>query len=292
MIAWIRQVLHNEWRYLRGAMTSWTQDDGALMAAAVAYYVGLSFFPLLLVILAGFGAFLRFTRQGQSAEAELLDLISEYFSQPLHDHISSVLAQVSNQSTVSGPLGLLGLMMAALVGFIHFEQAFDRIWGIPNRKSDGLLKALRNVLIRRGAAFLFLLGSVLVIVLVFVAGIVLAAVQSYTSRIIDTPARIWGWLHIVMAVGINLTLFTLLYRWLTKVPVRWSEALRGGVLAALLWEAGRSLLAYYLMRSSYGSAYGVIGSFIAILLWCYYSVAVIFFGAEYIQQFCRACDDE
>jgi len=268
------------------------EDDGALMAAAVAYYVGLSFFPLLLVILAGFGLFLAYTQQGQNAQAELLALISDHLSESLQNHLARVLEQVGDQSTVSGPLGLLGLLMASLLGFIHFEQAFDRIWGIPRRQSEGPWEVLRNVLIRRGLAFLFLLGCVLVILLVFVAGIVLSAIESYTSKVIDTPADLWGWMHVGITLGVNVTVFTLLYRWLTKVDVRWSEALRGGVLAALLWEAGRAGLSYYLMHSSYASAYGVIGSFIAILLWCYYAVAVVFFGAEYIQQFCRGCDDE
>jgi hypothetical protein len=33
----------------------------------------------------------------------------------------------------------------------------------------------------------------------------------------------------------------------------------------------------------YTSAYGAIGSFIAILLWCYYGISILFFGAEYVQ---------
>jgi membrane protein len=33
----------------------------------------------------------------------------------------------------------------------------------------------------------------------------------------------------------------------------------------------------------YTAAYGAIGSFIALLLWCYWGVSIIFFGAEYAQ---------
>jgi membrane protein len=33
----------------------------------------------------------------------------------------------------------------------------------------------------------------------------------------------------------------------------------------------------------YTSAYGAIGSFIALLLWCYYAISILFFGAEYVQ---------
>jgi len=35
------------------------------------------------------------------------------------------------------------------------------------------------------------------------------------------------------------------------------------------------------VRRGYVSAYGVIGSFLAIMLWTYYAMLVVFFGAEY-----------
>ena len=39
------------------AYNRWEQDDGASMAAAVAYYLGLALFPLLIVLVAGVGLF-------------------------------------------------------------------------------------------------------------------------------------------------------------------------------------------------------------------------------------------
>jgi membrane protein len=54
-------------------------------------------------------------------------------------------------------------------------------------------------------------------------------------------------------------------------------------LTAAAWEIGRQLLALFIARSKYTSAYGVIGAFLAVLLWCYYAVTIILLGAEYIQ---------
>ena len=282
----LRHCLSREWQHLRGAYRRWSQDDGALMAAAVAYYVGLSFFPVLLVLIAGFGMFLRFTEQGKDAEAELLAMVATHLSAPMHDYVADALSTVQDHSTVTGPLGLIGILFASLAGFVHFERAFDRIWGVTSTTRRGIGGALRNVLIRRGVAFLLLLCSGLLIVIVFFTGLVLSGIQRHAGHLIDTPAAIWTSAQLGITVCLNALMFTLLYRWLSKVPVRWREAARGGVLAALLWDLGREVLATFLVKSGYGSAYGVIGSFIAILLWCYYAVAVVFFGAEYIQEFC------
>ncbi len=77
-----------------------------------------------------------------------------------------------------------------------------------------------------------------------------------------------------------------------KVDVRWREALAGAVLAAVGWEIGRHVLSAVLMHTNYISGYGVIGSFLAILLWLYYASHLLFLGAEFIQTICRHCDVE
>ena len=58
-----------------------------------------------------------------------------------------------------------------------------------------------------------------------------------------------------------------------------------------MWEGGRQALAAYLLRLNYPSAYGVIGSFLAIMLWAYYASLVIIFGAEYVRVLREQCDE-
>jgi membrane protein len=70
---------------------------------------------------------------------------------------------------------------------------------------------------------------------------------------------------------------------LPKKFVCWKDAIRGGLLAACIWELGRFVLGAFLIGMRYSSAYGAVGSFIAILLWCYYGISILFFGAEYVQ---------
>jgi membrane protein len=288
---WIIHRLAREWRYLSGAYERFTRDDGWLMSAAVAYYVGLSFFPLLIVLISAFGLFLRFTEQGQDAEAALLNLVARHLSTDLETNVAAALKLVQTEAAVNGPVALAGILMAALAGFVQFERAFDRIWEVPQDFSGGVLASIRDVVVRRGKAFLLLLASALVIVAIFITGLVLSGIRHYANEYLQAPDSIWGLAQTGISVGLNALMFMMLYRWLTKVPVRWNEALRGGLLVALLWEVGRQILTIVIVRSGYGSAYGVIGSFIAIQLWCYYAVAVVFFGAEYIQEFCRSCTD-
>jgi membrane protein len=285
-------LLLREWQHLFGAYERWTKDDGWLMAAAVAYYVGLSFFPLLVMLLSGFGLFLRFTEPGQDAKLALLELVASYMAPGMQSYVATTLDNVQTRAILNGPLALLGVVLTAMAGFVYFERAFDRIWGVPQAYRVGIVGAITDVLIRRGVAFVLMMSFGVVIMTIFFTGIVLSALQQFTEEYLHPPEGFWRLTQIGATLTLNAIMFTLLYRLLSKVRVRWREALRGGVVAALFWELGRQGLTWYLVQSSYGSAYGVIGSFIAVLLWCYYAVAVVFFGAEYIQEFCRYCDGE
>lgn len=265
---------------IRLAIERWSADDGAAMAAATAYYVGLSFFPLLLVLIAGVGWFLENTHLGQDAEQQVVNAIAKNMSQQLADYVAQSIEVLRGRSTVSGPLGLFTMVLTSLAAFAQLDSAFDRIWATPKKhESHGVIRYAIELLQQRGRAFLLLFALGVVVLLVFLAGMILTAVESHTERI---WVPLWDIVQFAITMTINAAVFTVLYRFLPRVGIRWSEAFHGGLLTAVAWEIGRQLLAVYVARSRYTSAYGVVGAFLAILLWCYYVVAIVLLGAEYV----------
>ena len=81
-------------RDVRRAAVRWYEDDGPLMSAATAYYVGLSFFPLLFVLIAGVEWFLRNTHLGQDAQQKVLAAIAQNMSPELADYVRQSLGMV------------------------------------------------------------------------------------------------------------------------------------------------------------------------------------------------------
>jgi membrane protein len=88
---------------------------------------------------------------------------------------------------------------------------------------------------------------------------------------------------IAINIGLNFMALTIVYKYVPKPRIYWREALQAGIVAAPLWEVGRQVLAMYLLRLNYPTAYGVIGSFLAIMLWAYYAILVVLFGAEFLR---------
>jgi membrane protein len=253
------------------------------MAAAVAYYVALSFFPLVLLLISGLGLFFRFAHSGQSAHQAVLTLIESDLSPSARAAVEQALDQVRDRSTVHGPIALAMMLFSAIAGFVQLQQAFDRIGEVPRSEPKGMVGAFRMVLFERLIAFLMLFCLALLVAAVFVGTMVLFAMEQYTTGIIPGSHYLWRPLQSLVSFGTNTLLFTLIYRSLPKKPAPFKYCWRGGVLAAAIWEIGRQILAVVLIGTRYTAAYGVIGSFLGLMLWCYYGVAVLLLGAEYIE---------
>lgn len=266
-------------------MSQWLTDNGSLMAAAVSYYMALSFFPLLLILIAGLGYCFRFTEWGRDSQARILEFVAEQTSYRVAEQVQLMLLDVEAQALLSGPIGIGALLFACILLFVNFEFAFDAIWKVPNPVGHGLWNAIKEALFYRLRAFLMLLCVGLLVVVTLLAGLAVRGVVAWTYPALETG---WAWslVHGVVAVALNTLALTLLYRFLPKADVRWREAAQGAVLAAIVWELGRQVLTALLTSGIYGVS-GLVGSFIAILLWVFYMVSTIFLGAQYVQVIYR-----
>ncbi|QDV28103.1 YihY/virulence factor BrkB family protein [Aureliella helgolandensis] len=269
------------------AARRWQMDDASSMAAAVAYYLALSIFPLWMVLTAGIGFALKFTRLGKDAEGQIFAVIAEHCSPSLEAQIRGLFLQLENDSMVGGPIGLLTAILAAIGVFYQFERAFDKIWRIPNPSANGLLSGIVRVLTQRLVAFTMLAGVGLTIITILASNVALGAFQQWMLSLKIPGASLITVFEAAATMILNAIAFGMLYRWLPKRPVLWRDAFRSGALVAAIWEVGRQFLSAFLIRASYTTTYGAVGSFIALLLWFYWGVNILLFGAEYVQVLSR-----
>jgi membrane protein len=83
----------------------------------------------------------------------------------------------------------------------------------------------------------------------------------------------------IVAFGIGTTLFFGLMRMSSGPKPGWRSLAFGAVVAATLFTAGRQALAAYLSGAAVVSAYGAAGSLVVLLMWIYFSSAVLLYGA-------------
>ncbi len=268
-------------RILITSMQRWQRDEAPMLAAAVSYYLAMSLFPVLLILTSALGVFFKWTDNGQDAREYLLQVISDQMAPAVAQAIEQSLAHIEDYSPLSGPVGLAFLLFAGLAIFSQFECAFMRIWDTPAAVQQGVWSSLKRMLTHRLRAFALLCGMGALLVTVFIAGFVLDAFRQGVH--LESVAWMWWALELALKISINTLAFSCLYRFLPVAYVRWKDACRGGLFAALVWEIGLLLVSKLLIGNYYTSAYGVIGCFLAVMLSGYYAVSVVFFGAELVQ---------
>ena len=276
MRGWIQQRF---WPVAKETWNGWSKHDGSLLSAATAYYAALSLFPLCVVLIAALGVVGRHSASLQSQQTELVKMVKQNMGPWLAEQVDGILVEVQARAAVSGPLGLLILIVAAIGVFMQLENTFDRIWGTPEAVPRTWLGEIREALWDRLLAFLMLMGIGALLFALFLAGAVLAGVR---PLLIHLPTGWLGW-HAakwLVSVGGSTLLLGALYKVLPKARVRWKHALGGGLLAAVAWAVGQHVLLTMVVGESY-SAYGVLGVLIGLMFWFYYASAVVFLGAEF-----------
>jgi membrane protein len=79
-----------------------------------------------------------------------------------------------------------------------------------------------------------------------------------------------------------------MFKYIPDAIVSWEDALVGGAVTSFLFTAGETLIGQYLGRTNVGSAFGVAGSLIVLLVWVYYSSLIFFYGAEFTKAYAEA----
>lgn len=259
-----------------------------MQAAAIAFYAALSLVPLLLFLLAGVGWFFEFAARGQSARAEVLGITARQLSPELSEALDRVLASLQASALSNGPIAFAGFVLTASLVFHQIDVAFARIWktGEPVHPPGWWMKA-RSFALARLRALVLLFALVMVIVAVFVGGLVLRGISEAAERFVPHVDFLSSAGTVAIGMGINLIVFSALYRFLSKRKVTWRACGIAAALAAVCWEIGSRALVDLSLGAKY-DAYGMVGSVLIVQLWVFYNAVVLLSGAVLVKTLTAA----
>lgn len=107
------------------------------------------------------------------------------------------------------------------------------------------------------------------------------------------PAPYWvDALFEVVACGIDISMFVLLYRILPNTSVSWRAALFGGAITGFLWELFKKVFAIYLSHSGASNKlYGAMGGAFLLISWIYYSCTLLVIGPILCRMYHEHCEE-
>ncbi|RYZ62889.1 MAG: YihY/virulence factor BrkB family protein, partial [Proteobacteria bacterium] len=109
----------------------------------------------------------------------------------------------------------------------------------------------------------------------------------------EQKSFLWQVLTFVISFVGSIGVFALVFTYLPDVRVPRKDVILGAAITGALFQVGRIALGYYLGRGDYETSYGAaVGSFVALLVWVYYTSIIILIGAEVTQVRARRMGHE
>jgi membrane protein len=258
-----------------GALKQFSEDRCTALAASIAFYAAFSLAPTLVMVIAVAGWFFG----AEAARGELFDHIHGLLGDQAAAGVQTIVENAHHSGSAGGVAAIISFTMLAIgasATFSSLNSALNVVWPYTGPRTSSVLALVRVRLIS--------FGLVLGVAFLLIVSLVLDTVITYVGKWLwgDSPYVVIGNL-LQLGVGLLVLAFAFagLLKFLPDASVRWRDALVGGVVAAVLFSAGKKLFALYLAHAGMASSFGAAGSLAVLLMWLYFSAAVLLLGAEF-----------
>lgn len=279
-MASIKRFFVDFWTLLRDSFNAFIDDRCLKLSAALAYYTVFSLAPLLVLIISLISIFLgKDAIQGQIF-SQLNGLVGNQAAAQIQDMIKNV--QLSGKTNTALVIGIVTLVIGATSIFVEIQDSVNLIWRVKAKPRRGWLKLLTDRLL--SSSLVVSLGFLLLVSLL-VNGVVLALSDVLTRFVPRLGVVLISGFNFLISTAVITALFAIIFKVLPDAKIAWKDVRWGAFFTAMLFMLGRYLIGVYVETTATSSTYGAAGSLIVILLWIYYTAAILYFGAEFTQAY-------
>ena len=264
-------------RFLQRTVCGFINNQGLLLAGAVAYYTLLSIVPLTIIALIVLTHFIE--------ERQLIHTLSTYLEMLIPGYAATLTEQVrdfmKHRETV-GIIVFLGMLFFSSMAFSMLERAMSIIFF-----HSAEIKR-RNFLVSALIPYLYIIALGLGIALVSLIVGAIETLQSSSLTVFgmspDLGDTTIAALYFFGIAG-EVLMFTSIYLVMPVMEIRFRNALVGGITATVLWEITRRVLVwYYAAVSVVNVIYGSIAITVVALLSIEVVAIILLLGAQVIAE--------
>jgi len=184
-------------------------------------------------------------------------------------------------------LGLAILLFFATSVFDAMRTALNKI--ARAERDHSMRRSIWKLLRIRFIAFALLIS----ISFILLVSMVLHAVISRLGDLLvgwlgDVASTIVAFDFVLLELATVTLLFALYFRFLPDIRLKWHEIWLGALLTACFLVIGKSLIGFFISTSAVADLYDAAGSILVLMLWVYYSSAILLFGATFTFTRARA----
>lgn len=275
-----KNFFKDAWSVLSDSFNGFLDDRCLKLSAALAYYTIFSLAPLLVLVISLVSIFFGEEAIRGEIFSQINGLVGNEAAKQIQDMIKNV--GLSGKTNTALLIGIVTLVLGATSIFVEIQDSVNIIWRVKPKPKKGWLKLIKDRLL--SSSLVVSLGFLLLVSLI-VNGVVLAMSGQLTRFLPGIGVYIISAINLLISTTVVAVLFGIIFKVLPDAKIGWKDVRLGAIFTALLFMLGRYVIGLYIQTTSTSSTYGAAGSLIVVLIWIYYTAAILYFGAEFTQAY-------
>ncbi len=255
-------------RMVSGFMEAMRDDHVGAYAAQTAYFIMLSFFPFIILLV----TLVRYT---SITPADIYEAAQMFFPDSMDAFILGLINEVYSKTAVTVSVSAIVAAWSAGKGFLAMMRGMNTIYNVEEKRNYIILR-LRSALY----TVIFVLAIILsLVVLVFGNSIHQAAVDHlpFVAVVTGIIVRLKGVVGVCFLTGV----FMILYRFVPNRRARLASQAPGALFSAVCWYLFSIAFSIYVEISpGISNMYGSLTTIVLVMLWLYFCMYIILLGAE------------
>lgn len=244
-------------------------DDIFALAAQLAYYLILSFFPFLIFVITLIGI-------SNLDSITVLYGLKSILPDNVFNLVDNTVLEIVNKQNV----GLLGIsivlsMWSASSGIRAVIRGINKAYDLKEKRGFISLSIL---------SLIFTISLTLIIIITLIALVFGDIIGKYLYLWLPFPEVVrilWNIIRYLVVILSMVFIFGTLYRYAPTKKMRWKKVLPGSIFTSIGWIIVSTAFSYYVNNiSNYSRLYGSLGAVFVLMIWLYLTSIILILGAE------------
>lgn len=271
------------WRVTVATFMGFINDNGLKLSASLAYYTVFSIAPLIILVISISSLVLRHYSFNDALYIQMSQFIGSDATRQLQQIVNHL--ELSGKTGVALASGITILLLGASSMFVEIQDSLNIIWRVKAKPKKGWLKLLQN----RFLSFSLIISLGFLLLVSLIVNLLIKALSTRIEHFLPfITVTLFDLINLAVTFLVIATLFGIIFKFLPDVKIKWKDVRSGAIFTSLLFMLGQYLIGLYIQYTAQGSAYGAAGSIVVILVWIYYTSAILYIGAEFTQVFAEA----
>lgn len=256
--------------------------DIVTQGAAIAFYTIFSIAPLLILVISLASVFYSEEMISGQVSEQLEAFVGAELTRGIQDYMEA--RRQTPESLFTTIIAIVMMIIGATTVINQLKYVLNMVWEVREVHIHSVWQIVINRLISFG---IIILLSLLLLTSLLAESILSVAIPFFQQFLPDFTLQIFHYVSQISTIIFASAFFTLVFKILPDVHAPWKDIIIGAVFTTILFIAGKYMVGIFLTTTGIDTTYKAAGSLVVFIIWVYYNIQVILFGAILTQVYTR-----